>query len=202
MSDALRVWGATGAFLVLWTTVYGTASWAGARVPWSIRVALPFEPLGPLVPEAAAVYVSMGALLALLPLVLRRWEAVRPVFAALVAETLLAAACFVLLPVAREPWAEPPATNAVMALADAMNLEGNFLPSLHVTYAVTAALALARRSRGWGVLGGVWAAGIAASTLVLRYHYALDVVAGLALALAADRWAHRSDVRPEGGEGP
>jgi membrane-associated phospholipid phosphatase len=190
VTDAVRVWGATAAFLVGWTTVYGAASWASGFVPWSVHVALPVEPVGPLVPAAAVVYVSMGALLTLVPLVLRTWDAVRPVFAALVVETALAAACFVALPVAKEPWLDPPPTNLAMAWADAMNLERNYLPSLHVTYAVTAALALGRRSPRWGVVGGAWAVAIAASTLLLRYHYVLDVVTGVALAWVTHRSCH------------
>lgn len=192
MRDALRTWGATAAFLALWVAVYGGASAASAHVPWRVRVALPWEPLGPVVPAAAPVYVSMGALLTLVPLVLRRWAVVRPVFRALIAETFAAAACFVALPVERAPWLDPPASTPVMAWADAMNLERNYLPSLHVTYAVTAALALRRASPAWGALGLAWATAIAASTLALRYHYVADVVAGVALAWAADRWAHRS----------
>jgi membrane-associated phospholipid phosphatase len=191
MSDAVRTWGATAAFLVVWVAVYGGASAASAHVPWRVRVDLPFEPVGPFVPWAAVAYVSMGVLLTLVPVVLRTWARVRPVFLAMLVETLLAAACFVALPVERVPWADPPPSNAVMAWADAMNLERNYLPSLHVTYAVTAALALGRRSPRWGFVAGAWAAAIAASTLLLRYHYVLDVAAGGLLAWAADRWAHR-----------
>ncbi len=190
-ADTMWVTAATVAFLVLWTTVYGAASALSAYVPWQVHVALPFEPFLPLVPAAAVPYTSLAGLLLLVPLAGRTRANVLPVFRGLVAQTLVAAVCFVVLPVAREPWLDPPPTTAFMAMADAMNLDRNYLPSLHVSYATTAALALARRGRGWGAVGWTWALAITAATLLLRYHYVLDAAAGLALAAAADWWGHR-----------
>jgi hypothetical protein len=128
--------------------------------------------------------------------VLRRWEALFPVWVSLCAQTALAAVCFVLLPVrttfparAASGW-----TGAVFDFADALNLDNNFLPSLHVAFAVTASLALQARTGLWGRIGlWAWAGLIAASTVLMHEHQLLDVFAGALLAFvawqASSRWA-------------
>ncbi|MEQ1693059.1 MAG: phosphatase PAP2 family protein, partial [Gemmatimonas sp.] len=75
----------------------------------------------------------------------------------------------------------------------------NMLPSLHVAYSLTTALAFGhlahRQRRGWVVQGIwiTWALAIAASTVFLRQHHVLDVVGGFALGAAGwcgfGRWA-------------
>jgi membrane-associated phospholipid phosphatase len=203
-SDAVRVSGATVLFLVLWIVIYGGASALSAHVPWSVGVALPGEQHIPLVPLAAPVYVSMGALLLLAPLVLRTWQRVWPLFAVLLVETLAAALVFVLLPVRAEPWIEPEPQGWFMGLADQMNLERNFLPSLHVAYSLTAARAIGEHAPRWlSAVAWAWAVLISLSTLLLRQHYLLDVVAGALLAEMSWRLvkprASRSILgRPEG----
>ena len=61
-------------------------------------------------------------------------------------------------------------------LADVMNLERNDLPSLHVAFAFTLAMAFAPRARPVGrVLLYAWAIVTALSTLLTRQHHVLDV---------------------------
>ncbi|HZN92816.1 MAG TPA: phosphatase PAP2 family protein [Myxococcales bacterium] len=61
-------------------------------------------------------------------------------------------------------------------------------PSLHVAMAAAAALqAIRQRLRAAPALG-LWALAVALSTLTTKQHYAADVVAGAALAVAVD-WA-------------
>jgi hypothetical protein len=91
------------------------------------------------------------------------------------------------------PW------SATFLLADTLNLERNLFPSLHVAFAVTAALALAPTLGRWSrLLPLAWAATIAASTLLIHEHHIADVVGGVLLALLAwrhvGRWAGRADV--------
>jgi membrane-associated phospholipid phosphatase len=75
------------------------------------------------------------------------------------------------------------------------------LPSMHVAGAGLAALSLWRNPRWQRVVWGVWAGLIALSTMSAKQHYAVDVVAGAAVAglvwvvffqPAAQRLAHRS----------
>lgn len=172
-------------FALFFLAVYGGASWVTGFYPGGLRVDLPFERHIPFLPGWAAVYVSMDLLLLLSLFVFRTWKDMVPFALALCAETVVGAVGFLLLPVevawptrvVQGGWAD------VFFMADTMNLERNYLPSLHVAFACTAALAYAERSGGWArALFGLWAAAIAASTLLIHEHHLVDVVAGALLA--------------------
>ncbi|MFP2924164.1 phosphatase PAP2 family protein [Pyxidicoccus sp. 3LG] len=175
----------TAGFALFFLAVYGSASWVTGFYPGGLHVELPFERHIPFVPAWAAVYVSMDVLLLLSLLVFRTWRDMTPFALALCVETVVGAVGFVLLPVevawpprvAQGGWAD------VFLLADTMNLERNYLPSLHVAFACTAALAYSERSGRLGrTLFSLWAAAIAASTLLIHEHHLVDVVAGALLA--------------------
>jgi hypothetical protein len=100
-----------------------------------------------------------------------------PLFVALTAETLVAAACFVLFP-AELPTVTPAELHGALGLARTLAMPRNALPSLHVAYALTVATALGER---WRPAWLAWAAAIAASTVFTRQHWLLDVVGGAAL---------------------
>lgn len=185
-------------FAVLFLLFYGTANLISAYTPWQIRPALPFESALPLLPAWSAVYLSM-------PLMLfwgvwrLEWAAQWRLFAVLLAELLAACLCFVLLPVetafvpaeASGPW------QALHQFAAALALERNHLPSLHMAFAVTAALALrpvlppAGRLFVW-----CWAAMVGLSTLFTHQHHLLDLAGGTALVLAAWRMVPPYACRP------
>ena len=84
--------------------------------------------------------------------------------------------------------------SCVRRTVDAGGAMKDIFPSLHTALPAWFALYAANRARHdrkWRSAAGVavfFALNIVASTLVLRWHYAVDVVAGLALALAAS-WA-------------
>ena len=172
-------------FACLFVGVYGGASWVTGFYPGGFRVDLPFELDIPFIPAWALVYVSMDVLLLLSLLVFRTWRDMVPFAFALSLETVVGALCFLALPVevswppriVEGPW------TGVFQLADTMNLERNYLPSLHVAFACTAALAYSERA-GWFArsLFALWALAIAASTLLIHEHHVVDVVAGAALA--------------------
>lgn len=69
----------------------------------------------------------------------------------------------------------------------------NCLPSSHCAMAVHAALRLRGEARPLAWWSALTAVAIAVSTMMLRQHYAVDVVAGVALGLGVtwgvDRWA-------------
>lgn len=199
---AERAFGATLAigFAVLFVLLYGSASVLSAWVPWRLHVALPGEAALPFWPGSALIYLSMDLLL--LACVWRlRWEELWVLWLALSLELLVGFACFLLMPV--ETDFAPRVVVGMWApffhLADAMNLERNFFPSLHVAFAITAGLALGARAAGvvrWGM--GAWVVLIAASTVLMHEHHLADVAGGVALALAglrvAQRWGRRPDV--------
>ncbi len=197
-----HAWMAVGfalSFQALWLLLYGGADWLAAHMPWRLEVGMAWEQRIPFVAAAALVYLSMGLMLGLLPFALRRWQDLFPVWVCLCAETAVAALCFVLLPVRTSfpPREAGGWTGAVFDFADTLNLSNNFLPSLHVAFAVTAALALqARTGRAARVGLWAWAGAIAASTLLMHEHQLLDVFAGVLLAAACWHACHRRAGRP------
>ncbi|RKH47659.1 phosphatase PAP2 family protein [Corallococcus llansteffanensis] len=177
-------------FALFFLAVYGGASWVTGFYPGGLRVDLPFEQHVPFIPGWAAVYVSMDALLLLSLFIFRTWRQMLPFALALCAQTVVGALCFLVFPV-EVAWAPRAVTGGwmqVFQLADTMNLERNYLPSLHVAFACTAALAYSERSgpvaRG---LFTLWALAIAASTLLIHEHHLVDVLAGALLAWATWR---------------
>lgn len=189
------------AFLAIFVVFFGGASFLSGFIPWHVAVALPFELGIPFRPEWSLVYLSMVPLLLLLPLARPRWRDLFPVFATLVTETVVASAFFIALPVQSSfPLRDATGTwDGTFLLADTLNMERNLFPSLHVAFAVTAALALASRVGLAGrTLFFAWASAIAASTLLIHEHHVVDVVAGVLLAVVAwryvARWAACGDV--------
>jgi membrane-associated phospholipid phosphatase len=191
----------TVTFALTFAVLYSAGSALSAHVPWRVSVALPLDSRLPFQPAWAAIYLTITPVLLLAPFVLRDLAKLLPLFAALMLETLIAFCGFMLLPVdaPRIDCCDNALTNALFDFADAINLERNDVPSLHVAFAVTAALAFAPRAGrlGAGVLY-LWAFTVAASTLLTRQHFIVDVITGIVLALlcwrVAGRWARRADV--------
>lgn len=172
-------------FALFFLVVYGGASWVTGFYPGGLRVDLPVEQHIPFVPGWAAVYVSMDVLLLLSLFIFRTWRQMLPFALALCAETVLGALCFLVLPVevAWPPRAVTGVWTSVFQAADTMNLERNYLPSLHVAFACTAALAYRERAGPLAsTLFTLWALAIAASTLLIHEHHLVDVFAGALLA--------------------
>ncbi|WP_244222157.1 phosphatase PAP2 family protein [Corallococcus exercitus] len=175
----------TFGFALFFLVVYGGASWVTGFYPGGLRVDLPFEQHIPFMPGWAAVYVSMDVLLLLSLFIFRTWRRMLPFALALCAETVLGAICFLVLPVevAWPPRAVTGGWTSVFQAADTMNLERNYLPSLHVAFACTAALAYRERSGPVAsTVFTLWALAIAASTLLIHEHHLVDVLAGALLA--------------------
>lgn len=177
-----------GLFLQIFVLVYG-----GASLLAGLRGELPhlyfgFELDLPFVPEMAVVYLTGPLVLVAAPFVLRTWRDITPFFLTLTAETLAAGLCFLLFPVEQgyPPRMASGLWGEVFRVADALNLDHNEIPSLHVAFAVTAALVFGKRCGRLGrILFAVWAVAVSVSTLLLHEHHLLDVMAGAALAFAA-----------------
>jgi membrane-associated phospholipid phosphatase len=175
-------------FLKLFSSVYGTTSLLAAlRAPHQ-DPAFPFELRLPFVPSMTAVYLTVPLALLLTPFILRTWRDITPFFLTLTVETLVAGLCFLLIPLAQ---AYPPRIvsgfwGGVFHFADALNLDYNEVPSIHVTFAVTLALVFGRRCGPVGrSLFLVWAVLVSVSTLLIHEHHLLDVGAGIILGVAA-----------------
>lgn len=71
----------------------------------------------------------------------------------------------------------------------------NAFPSMHVAYSVYVASFFWEHARKWALVPILLACGIAASTLLCKRHFVVDVPAGAALALAARPLAKRAAKR-------
>jgi fatty acid desaturase/membrane-associated phospholipid phosphatase/phytoene/squalene synthetase len=189
------------ALMAIFIVFYGTASAISGLIPWRIEVAFSFEQHIPFWHQWSLVYLSMIPMLLLLPFARRHWQALFPVFAALVIQTVIASCAFVLFPVQTNfpPREVSGAWAGFFFFADAINLERNFFPSLHVAFAFTAATALSSAvGRTGRILFFSWAFAIAASTMLIHEHRLIDVIAGALLAVFVWRmvrpWAARADV--------
>ena len=186
-------------FLKLFTSVYGGASLLAGLHAAHAMAYFDFELRLPFVPSLVIVYLTVPVALALAPFILRTWREITPLFLTLTVETLVGGLCFLLFPLEQ---GYPPRVAAagfwggLFHLADVLNLEYNEVPSLHVTFAVTAALVFGRRCGRLGrTLFALWAVAVAVSALLMHEHHLLDVAAGAVLAFATvgsvQRWASR-----------
>lgn len=153
----------------------------------------------PFVPAMAVVYISLNLMLALTPFVLRTWREITPLCVVMTIETLICASFFLLLPVelGYAPQAGLGEWGRFCGWVSAVSLQYNNMPSLHVAFAFTAAMAFSGKC---GALGRrlflVWASLIAVSTVLIHEHHVADVVAGIALAVAMHRVYRWSAVGP------
>ncbi|TBR22157.1 phosphatase PAP2 family protein [bacterium] len=181
-------------FALLFALVYGGADRLTSLHSVRWRVDLPGELAIPFFAPLSAVYLSMNVVLALGPWVLRREGEFEALVWTLTAELCAAGIFFVLFPAALK-FPQPDVTGfwgPFFKAADTLNLDHNLFPSLHVAFACTTAAAFgARRGPTGRAALNVWAAAVAASTVLTHQHHILDVVGGVALAAAAHRYVHR-----------
>ncbi len=195
------VLGLSLAYFFLFVIFYGGASVLSAYVPWRLHIDFPFESHILFVPSASIIYLSMVLLVCLAPLVLREFRSFFPLFTTFVAQTFIASVCFILLPIETSfPERHVEGLMAIpFTIADTLNLERNFLPSLHVSLAITAALAYGQRCafNGKFLLVG-WSLAIAASTLLIHEHHVIDVICGATLGWltwkTVGKWAAKDEV--------
>ena len=138
-------------------------------------------------PEALPLYLSLWFYVSLVPaLLIERREIVAYVLA-VVGMSIIGLGIFLLWPTKvlwpDVDWSQDPAFAFLMAYDAA----GNVCPSLHVAFAVFTAVWLARLLRQMGAgrlvcaLNWLWCLGILYSTVAIRQHVVLDVVAGAGL---------------------
>ena len=158
------------ALLSLWfCLLYGTSDWLATSVSYRIPMK---QPSWPFRPGWAPVYLSLNLLLVVAFVASKRKA---ELFTSLTLQTLAAWPLFVVLPLQPIELPERP-DSWWFTVADTVNLHLNYLPSLHVGYALTAAYFLGRP------LPALWAGAIAVSTVFTYQHYPIDVVAGALLA--------------------
>lgn len=152
---------------------------------------IPADRWVPFWPWALPLYFSLWPYISLAPTLMDRRRELLALLGACVALSAAGFAVFYLWPT-RVPdlgmdWSAHPA----LARLKAVDASGNALPSLHAAFAVLAAATLGRLLRGLGAgpaaraLNWLWCTGIVVSTLAIRQHVALDVLAGSLLGAGA-----------------
>jgi membrane-associated phospholipid phosphatase len=148
--------------------------------------ALPLDQLIPLRPTWALVYGTAYLFLILLPVfVVCREEHIRRTVRAYLLVWLTAYACFLLYPtVAPRPEHVAGEGFGVWGLRFLYDADPpyNCFPSLHVAHSFVSALACTRLHRGLGAVAIICAFLVGLSTLFIKQHYVLDVLAGMLLA--------------------
>lgn len=159
--------------------------------PVTVMPVIFVDRLIPFQPSAFYVYASLWIYVSLPPALLASRRELYGYGAAMAATCLAGLAIFYFWPTAIPPvdidWARYPDMHFLKNLDAA----GNACPSLHVATAVFSGIWLHRLLRRFGapwwmlMLNGGWCAGIVYSTLAIHQHLAVDVIAGLALGVAA-----------------
>lgn len=141
----------------------------------------------PLQPAWSVIYGSLF-LAALLPVfVVHQQELVRRTVVAYLTAWLVSYAFFLAYPTVAPRHAEVLGNDFfswALRTIYASDVQYNCFPSLHVAQCVLAALVCYRVHRGVGIVAGVWAFFLGASTLFTKQHYVVDVIAGAILAYA------------------
>ena len=166
--------------------VFGGCDWLTAQRDLRVPIHFPAELSIPLLPAALLGYMSIYVLFLAGPFILRDRREFTALVLGLAASILLGGIGFLLVPAraAFPPPGELGAWTALFQLADRLNLDHNMVPSLHVALSVACVAAFSRHANKPGrVALWLWAAGIAASTLLTHQHHVVDVVTGWIVGL-------------------
>jgi membrane-associated phospholipid phosphatase len=166
---------------VLWVIIYGGASWFTGLHDYRIRLGWNEDSYIPFLPEMAVIYLSLFPMIWLSLFILPTTADIKQFARTLVWLFVISGIGFLILP--GQTFASAKSVEGhvqpVFEFADWINLEHNYLPSLHVGMAVVCAYAYGRQlSRRVAGFIWVWAAAVAFSTLLTHQHYLADVVAG------------------------
>jgi membrane-associated phospholipid phosphatase len=177
--------------------VCGCLCWGGL-VDCTLRVRVHFdsELRIPLIPAFTLVYMSIYALFAAAPFVLRSRRELKALANAQALAILIAGICFLLVPA---QLAYAPATDSQLGMwkgifnfASRLSLDYNLAPSLHVALSIICIEILAIHANfGGKCLLRAWGFLIAAATLIIHRHHVVDAVTGYLLALAIVRLVSR-----------
>lgn len=146
---------------------------------------IPFQPL------AFYVYITLWVYVSLPPALLASRRELYGYGVAMAATCLAGLGIFHFWPTAVAPADIDWALYPDMEFLKNLDAAGNACPSLHVATAVFSGIWLHQLLRRFGappsmlIFNGVWCIGIAYSTMAVRQHVAVDVIAGLALGVLA-----------------
>jgi membrane-associated phospholipid phosphatase len=171
---------------------YGGADYLTARRSGPARIYFAWELAIPFWLPAILLYDSQYVVFLIAPFVLRTKAAIDTLAASLIVATTAAGLCFLVAPC--QIGFVPPSVAGPLAplfvMTDAINLDYNLVPSLHVAFAGLCAAAFGAATPRWiRALWFLWASLVALSTLLTHQHHVVDVATGVALAWASARAA-------------
>ena len=188
--------GLAAIYAASFAAIYGGTSWLAARRAPPAVPHFAFETAVPFVPAMAWLYLSVPLMLCTAPLVMRTKRELLPFFFTLTAQLLVAGLCHLVYPLS-SAWPPRGSGTGAFRIADALNLDYNMVPSLHVCFAVTVALVFGRRAGSIGrLLLWTWCLAASASTLLLHEHHLLDIFTGAALGAVTVAVVQRRTERP------
>jgi hypothetical protein len=184
----------TGAVVVFFVVGYFGVGWLATDPAYARSLATPLDAAIPFLLPSVVVYWSILPM-ALLPVfVVAERDAFRRVALAYAFMIAVALACFVALPVTSRGFRPDVAAYAdagfagwLLRLLHFLDPPMNLFPSLHLALAFLAALTAVYVRSALGSLAVVWTVLIAASVCTTKQHFAVDAVAGIGLALLAQR---------------
>lgn len=180
---------------VLWVVVYGGTSWLTGLHSYRIDFGWNEESYVPFLPEMAVIYLSLFPMVWLSLFILPTPADIKQFAVTLACLFVVSGIGFLVFPGRTYSLVESAIgpIQPVFEFADWINLEHNYLPSLHVGMAVVCAYAYGRQlSRRVAGFIWAWAAAVALSTLLTHQHYLADVVAGGVVGLMISTFCYRT----------
>jgi membrane-associated phospholipid phosphatase len=187
--------------ITLGMTLFFAAYFRVLHHPLFSVTTMPLTPVDRLIsfrPEALPLYLSLWFYVTLVPALLTVCRELVSYALAAAGISVIGLGIFLLWPTTVEwsdaDWSQYPA----FAFLQSVDASGNACPSLHVAFAVFTAILLGRLLRQMGAgravcaFNWLWCLGILYSTVAIRQHVVLDVIAGAGLgavvAVAHLRW--------------
>ena len=178
-------------FGVTYYLIFGLTSFASGIRHHRIVLAFPFEAHIPFYPAWSIIYMSLNVYLMLALFVFPRWQTMAAFAATLLIETIIAGCFYIILPIKLiyYPIVDTGVFAKMVFIAKFLSMNNNYFPSLHTTFAFTAAFAYSNycsKTTSFGFY--LWAGLIPLSTLFIHEHQVIDLVAGFILAVIACRY--------------
>lgn len=174
-------------FALIFYSLFGGADLITKQHGYRFDLGFSFEDEIPFLPYFSIVYLSGGLALLLVPFVLPKDRLFVPFLKLITLELAVATLLFILFPLTLLEYPDLPEDNwlgKLFAFNATANLDFNYFPSLHVAFALTFALFASEGKQTWlKILLLVWVVAVAASTLLTKQHYFVDVIGGAILAL-------------------
>jgi membrane-associated phospholipid phosphatase len=145
----------------------------------------------PFVPAFIVVYLSSFVLVFVPAFVIRDGVAFRRTAGGFLVAILVSFAFFLAFPLTVERVESPEGNSLLVELLrwfQSVAKPHNTFPSLHVALCTLAAVSVLAHARRVGIVMCIYAALVAVSTLFLKLHNVLDLVAGLVLVAAVWTW--------------